>query len=629
MKHVHPRRRIQVESLEKRLHLTVTQIRQFQDNATLAPLGTVGDQFLYFADDGTHGAELWTTNTKTLATALVKDIHPGTGGSLTNNYSGAAVVNGKLFFSANDGSGATVWQTDGTAAGTLKPLSYIYSGFIRPFSTGFTISSTFDLEYSDGTQAGTHGLAGDVRSNVVELNGYAYYSSPNLSVGKGIELYRSNIATGASSLVKDINPGSGNSAPGSLARFGSQLFFFASPTDSAAYPFRTDGTSDGTVLLTSAVSDGSSSALPTAIGNLVYFVPVYPQGVGGLLWITDGTPNGTHLFSNLAPFWMRSINGRLIFSSYDGSLYATDGTAAGTVKIATTKYDGGSGLTGDQFYFSGFAHNSTSASLWVTDGTAEGTKQIFSSAGGSNYDGWTIASSNNVVFFGSGGTTGRTLYAVTSADTQPPALVQAKLNLAATQPTVAMQFTEPLNRTLTSADIDVRDMVTNSLIPTDAYTLAFAADRCTWSIIFNGTTPLNDSYRATLKHAGIADANGNALPNDVTYDFSLLAGDGNANNSVEITDFNVLAANFGKSGQTFSQGNYDYSADGKITITDFNVLAANFGKHLDPPAGTAAAQVQSFSATAAIGEVSLTSTRQTGSGTSIDDENLLLQSGLI
>ncbi|HTL30332.1 MAG TPA: hypothetical protein VL282_13960, partial [Tepidisphaeraceae bacterium] len=33
-----------------------------------------------------------------------------------------------------------------------------------------------------------------------------------------------------------------------------------------------------------------------------------------------------------------------------------------------------------------------------------------------------------------------------------------------------------------------------------------------------------------------------------------------------------------------SQGNLDYSADGMVTITDFNLLATNFGKTIDPPA---------------------------------------------
>jgi hypothetical protein len=46
---------------------------------------------------------------------------------------------------------------------------------------------------------------------------------------------------------------------------------------------------------------------------------------------------------------------------------------------------------------------------------------------------------------------------------------------------------------------------------------------------------------------------------------------------VSLEDFNILATNFGKTGMTFSQGNYDYSADGKINLLDFNVLATNFG----------------------------------------------------
>jgi hypothetical protein len=86
-------------------------------------------------------------------------------------------------------------------------------------------------------------------------------------------------------------------------------------------------------------------------------------------------------------------------------------------------------------------------------------------------------------------------------------------------------------------------------------------------------------------------------------------------------------SNFGKTGQTFSQGNYDYSSDGQVTILDFNILAANFGKHLDPPTGTA--QTNSSAQTGSIGEVIVTRDSESWMNQATGDQALLAQSGLI
>jgi len=54
-------------------------------------------------------------------------------------------------------------------------------------------------------------------------------------------------------------------------------------------------------------------------------------------------------------------------------------------------------------------------------------------------------------------------------------------------------------------------------------------------------------------------------------------GDINLDGSVNIADFNILAANFGK---TIAGGNSvgDLNGDGVVNIADFNILAGNFGK---------------------------------------------------
>jgi hypothetical protein len=96
----------------------------------------------------------------------------------------------------------------------------------------------------------------------------------------------------------------------------------------------------------------------------------------------------------------------------------------------------------------------------------------------------------------------------------------------------------------------------------------------------NGVLP-NGWYEGTVGAGEFADLAGNVSVADLNFSFFVLAGDANRNQKVDISDFNLLATNFGKTGKTFSQGDFDYS--GTVTILDFNILATNFGKRVDPP----------------------------------------------
>ena len=69
------------------------------------------------ANDGTSGAELWKSDGSAAGTTRVRDINTGVGdsnlGSLTN-------VNGRLFFDANDGThGRELWEAHINAAQAL------------------------------------------------------------------------------------------------------------------------------------------------------------------------------------------------------------------------------------------------------------------------------------------------------------------------------------------------------------------------------------------------------------------------------------------------------------------------------------------------------------------------------
>jgi ELWxxDGT repeat protein len=119
------------------------------------------NSLFFYANDGTHGWEPWTCDGTAAGTQLVEDINPGsasssalyTSGLLTGlpkpNY--ATNVNGTVYFQATDGtSGLELWQSDGTAAGTVRVMD-INPGSPDSAPTGMTnINGSLYFSANDG-----------------------------------------------------------------------------------------------------------------------------------------------------------------------------------------------------------------------------------------------------------------------------------------------------------------------------------------------------------------------------------------------------------------------------------------------------------------------------------------------
>ena len=69
--------------------------------------------------------------------------------------------------------------------------------------------------------------------------------------------------------------------------------------------------------------------------------------------------------------------------------------------------------------------------------------------------------------------------------------------------------------------------------------------------------------------------------------FQFKQADANHDGIVDLLDFNVLAANFGRAGRSFADGDFDYS--GRVDLADFRILASRIsGRDTDPPTTTGA-----------------------------------------
>jgi hypothetical protein len=172
-------------------------------------------------------------------------------------------------------------------------------------------------------------------------------------------------------------------------------------------------------------------------------------------------------------------------------------------------------------------------------------------------------------------------------DTTAPSGSSVSFDPNSTAPIHALsfKFSENVIGSFTTSDIALTNTTTGETVPSSSMQfVTWLTDKVTGVFRFsgytNGVLP-NGWYEGTVGAGEFADLAGNVSVADLNFSFFVLAGDANRNQKVDISDFNLLATNFGKTGKTFSQGDFDYS--GTVTILDFNILATNFGKRVDPP----------------------------------------------
>lgn len=281
---------------------------------------------------------------------LVKDIWPGSSGSIPNNF---VAMNGLLFFTADDGvAGTELWKSDGTTAGTV---------LVRDVNPG---------------------PSGSFPNRLTNCNGVLYFSA-NDGVN-GTELWKSDGTAAGTTMVEDITPGPSGSSFDAFAAFGNLLFFAVNLSPDGEEPWISDGTAAGTLLLRD-VCPGSCSGLPKdpiVVGPTLYFGASHQAS----LWRTDGTPGGTVMVKSIsgasaAPSYLTEMGGNIYFQAFGVGgfeLYKSDGTTAGTMLLKDL-YPGSSygfptnltNMNGTLYFAATDGVNGDE--LWKSDGTTSGT----------------------------------------------------------------------------------------------------------------------------------------------------------------------------------------------------------------------------------------------------------------
>lgn len=179
------------------------------------------------------------------------------------------------------------------------------------------------------------------------------------------------VSTAQISLVKDFQC---SFTPRNFIRFNNQLYFNGTAGNCYNGIMRTDGTANGSALVSGDQFDAGATRR-AVVGGHLYF----GTGNGNLKRINGTTGLVELVKSGFAsiPHDMVEVNGLLLFTDNGAGLWRSDGTEAGTYAIKSDLTSIGQVVSdGSTAYFRGGDDN-----LYKTDGTAAGTSVILNTGG--------------------------------------------------------------------------------------------------------------------------------------------------------------------------------------------------------------------------------------------------------
>ena len=400
----------------------------------------IGGKVYFSGVTALSGAEPWVTDGTDGGTRRIANLAADGPPSSTPNMLTPTTSN-LLFFYATEGilsptsniAEASLWRSDGTAAGTFKlleagqhPATLTAAG---PYVFFESQDNQSHLMVSDGTANGTKPAADFLRrfgpspfgpfypcgdtlfATVFDLGTYdsslwkttAAPDAPAVRLGAhnpsglievaGHYLFRAEgpggyynsalwttdgTPEGTYAIVPNFGD-TGSTRPLNLVNAGGTVFFFNTLRDENTKLWKSDGTADGTTIVKELPAASSYVTEIKAAGRRVFFL------AGGALWTSDGTDAGTIelatvTFSVTSNEHLVVAGNRIVFDQYDpanGSvLWGSDGTPAGTKVLQKLgQLDPGPVSINGTVYYSGI-DDLHGVEVWATDGSVEGTRLL-------------------------------------------------------------------------------------------------------------------------------------------------------------------------------------------------------------------------------------------------------------
>ena len=276
-------------------------------------------------------------------------------------------VGSTLYFVATPPSGRALFRTNGTGSVQkigpdldVTELAALSGRALVAGDEGLSGTEPWMVDAGSVLASQLRNIRPDVASSdpqqLTAWNGMLYFTADDGVTGR--ELWVVDPSTMAATQVSDgIAIGAPSSLPADLVDAGGFLLFTAASPLEGRELWRSDGTDAGTLLVTN-LRPGTASALQapaflTRLGSRVLFAADDGSGIGRELWATDGTAGGTVLVKDVLPGAASSlptdlvaIGGNVWFVADDASVtnpfpkaYRTDGTAGNTVAVDSAAGD--------------------------------------------------------------------------------------------------------------------------------------------------------------------------------------------------------------------------------------------------------------------------------------------------
>jgi ELWxxDGT repeat protein len=521
-----------------------------------------------------------------------------------------AVTHGVAIFGVEgptaDAGGVTVWRSDGTPQGTypLKNLQLALNDYQLPvgntigpfvawrgdvYFVAYDTAGGREVWRTDGTVDGTVRVTDIFPGNNFDSGAQSIFARPDgvyfgYRQAPYVELWRTTGTPGDATLITRL--GSDQNGWGlSIGRFidaGARGFLFAADVVGRYRRlYVSDGTPAGTLPLTATLElDGPAVSL----GDIAVFRAYDPIARQYGLYRSDGTDLGSvPVGAAVVPDRYRRLavaGGYAYFvDDVQADLWRTDGTAAGTTRVADAPAEVGGVIRSliawrGAVYFTAI-DATAGGELWVTDGTAAGTRRAADiSPGPASSSPTSLYVAGDALYFtATRPDVGRELFQAID-DVAPRVANAAFIPAGVPGGSVRLRLSENVSfatggPTLTGAGAE-------PVAVTTAY------DAATSTLTVTPASPLADGdYRLTIPAAWITDASGNPLSADFTFDFFVLPGDINRDRSVDFNDLVILAKNFGTGARNAAQG--DINGDGNVDFNDLVILAQRYDTSLPPP----------------------------------------------
>ncbi len=256
-----------------------------------------GNKLIFSATDGTsHGREVWITDGTTANTNLIKDINSTSSGSIYSGTCPFVAFNSKVYFFANDGTnGYELWSTNGTSDGTSM-VKNVNPGSASSENTTSRIVKLNNNKLIVTLKDGTHGqepwILDATTGNLTLLKDITNGTSTKLYLDKSVvindkiyfagndnmqyyeELWVSDGTTSGTKMLIDMVPGNFSSYPHNFNKLGDTLVFSATDPDQHRHLYAYNTLSPLKPLLN--VIDGTGSGFYD-VGNTVTISAVPPR----------------------------------------------------------------------------------------------------------------------------------------------------------------------------------------------------------------------------------------------------------------------------------------------------------------------------------------------------------------